>query len=241
MWKRGIIAALCVVAFLGAAVVQDRPPASRPAGKASLAGVRITLDPGHGGSDPGTHGKVTGIYEKDITLPVALKAKALLEAKGAIVTLTRTTDRDVYGPLATAPQELQARVNIAVQHHADLFVSLHANACADTKVGGVTSYDFPQSARGNSLAQALQNRLVQTANRPDRGIQPAGFYVLKYSPMPAALVEMLFLSNPQEEALLRQKPFQDKLANALALGIEDYVHPPARPQPGRKGATRTTL
>lgn len=78
-----------------------------------IEGKRITLDPGHGGTDPGTHGLVTGVYEKNITLPISKMVKAYLEDKGAIVYMTRTTDVDVYGPDATDVQELQARVDVA--------------------------------------------------------------------------------------------------------------------------------
>lgn len=88
-----------------------------------IEGKRITLDPGHGGTDPGTHGLVTGVYEKNITLPISKMVKAYLEDKGAIVYMTRTTDVDVYGPDATDVQELQARVDVAEENKSDLFIS----------------------------------------------------------------------------------------------------------------------
>ena len=104
-----------------------------------IEGKRITLDPGHGGTDPGTHGLVTGVYEKNITLPISKMVKAYLEDKGAIVYMTRTTDVDVYGPDATDVQELQARVDVAEENKSDLFISLHINASVNTCVGGYST------------------------------------------------------------------------------------------------------
>ncbi|MFQ9935135.1 MAG: N-acetylmuramoyl-L-alanine amidase family protein [Phascolarctobacterium faecium] len=88
---------------------------------------RITLDAGHGGSDPGAVG-AKGTKEKDITLKITQKVEELLKKKGAKVTMTRVKDVDVYGVNATDAQELQARVDVAENSAADLFISLHINA-----------------------------------------------------------------------------------------------------------------
>lgn len=189
-----------------------------------IKGKRITLDPGHGGSDPGTHGLVTGTLEKNVTLPIAKKVKQLLEDKGAIVYMTRTTDVDVYGPDATDAQELQARVDVAEKSHSDLFISIHINASTNTSVGGFSTYYHPKTKYDVQVAQCIQDELMKTAKVDDLGVRYANFYVNKRSSMPGALVECLFLTNAREEKMLNSPWFQNKIATAIADGIDDFYN-----------------
>ena len=189
-----------------------------------IKGKRITLDAGHGGTDPGTHGLVTGVYEKDITLPITKKVKRLLEKKGAIVYMTRTTDVDVYGPDATDAEELQARVDVAENSHSDMFISIHINASENTSVGGFSTYYHPKTKYDIQVAQCIQDELMKTAKVEDLGVRYANFYVNKRSSMPGALVEALFLTNRREEKLLISEWFQNKVAMAIADGIEDFYN-----------------
>ena len=187
-----------------------------------LKGKRITLDPGHGGSDPGTHGLESGLKEKEVTLPLALRVKKLLEQKGAVVYLTRYSDRDVYGPTATDQQELQARVDVAEKSGSDLFLSIHCNASTDRSVGGYSTYYTPKTPYDKKLADALQKELMQTADVTDRGIFDSRLYVNRKSTMPSALVECLFMTNAREEQMLLSDAFLDKIAEAIARGIEQF-------------------
>ena len=187
-----------------------------------IEGKRITLDPGHGGTDPGTHGLVTGVYEKNITLPISKMVKAYLEDKGAIVYMTRTTDVDVYGPDATDVQELQARVDVAEENKSDLFISLHINASVNTSVGGYSTYYHPKTKYDIQVAQCIQDELLKTGDLEDLGVRYANFYVNKRSTMPGALVEMLFLTNKREEKLLNNSWFQKKIAKAIADGCANH-------------------
>ena len=189
-----------------------------------ISGKRITLDPGHGGTDPGTHGLVTGVYEKNITLPISMKVKKYLEEKGAIVYMTRTTDVDVYGPDATDVQELQARVDVAEDNKSDMFLSLHINASVNTSVGGYSTYYHPKTKYDIQVAQCIQDELLKTGNLEDLGVRYANFYVNKHSTMPGALVEMLFLTNRREEKLLTNNWFQNKIARAIADEVEDFYN-----------------
>lgn len=187
-----------------------------------LKGKRITLDPGHGGSDPGTHGLESGLKEKEVTLPLALRVKKLLEQKGAVVYLTRYSDRDVYGPTATDQQELQARVDVAEKSGSDLFLSIHCNASTDRSVSGYSTYYTPKTPYDKKLADALQKELMQTADVTDRGIFDSRLYVNRKSTMPSALVECLFMTNAREEQMLLSDAFLDKIAEAIARGIEQF-------------------
>lgn len=186
-----------------------------------IKGKMITLDPGHGGTDPGAIGK-QGTKEKDITLKIAMKVRDYLLDKGAQVSMTRTTDKDVFGPDATDAQELQARVDVAQANDADLFVSIHCNASTNPNIGGISSYFFPKTDYDKIAASAIQDDLTKKFGLDDLGVRQANFYVNKRSSMPTVLIETAFISNQKEEKLLRSNWFQSKMAKAIADGIEDY-------------------
>ncbi len=187
-----------------------------------IKGKVIVLDPGHGGSDPGAIGP-TGLQEKQVTLPIAEYLKSILEAKGAKVILTRTTDVDVYGPHASGVDELQARVNVANGNQADVFISIHINSFSNPNVGGIATYYFDGSDQCKKLASAVQGQISEHSGfNGDRGIQPGNLYVLRHSLMPSILVELGFISNPKEEGHLKESATQKDFANELAKGLELY-------------------
>ena len=187
-----------------------------------LGGKIIVLDPGHGGSDPGAIGP-TGLQEKQVTLPIAEYLKSILEAKGAKVILTRTTDVDVYGPHASGVDELQARVNVANGNQADAFISIHINSFSNPNVGGIATYYFDGSDQSKKLASSVQEQIAEHSGfNGDRGIQPGNLYVLRHSLMPSILVELGFISNPKEEGHLKESETQKDFANELAKGLELY-------------------
>ena len=181
----------------------------------------ITLDPGHGGSDPGAIG-ASGLKEKQITLEISMRVKELLEKEGAKVYMTRTTDKDVYSANASDRAELQARVNVAEKNNSDLFISLHINSSVNKNVGGFSSYYYPKTDYDLKIAQAIQNKFAKNFGVDNLGVRQANFYVVKRCSMPATLLEMCFISNPKEEKLMKGKWFQKKTARLIVEGVKDY-------------------
>lgn len=181
----------------------------------------ITLDPGHGGSDPGAIG-ASGLKEKQITLEISMRVKELLEKEGAKVFMTRTTDKDVYAPNASDRAELQARVNVAEKHNSDLFLSLHINSSVNKSVGGFSSYYYPKTDNDLKIAKAIQDKFAKNFGVDNLGVRQANFYVVKRCSMPATLLEMCFISNPKEEKLMKSKWFQKKTARLIVEGVENY-------------------
>ena len=186
-----------------------------------IKGKIITLDPGHGGSDPGAIG-ASGLKEKQITLEISLRVKELLEKEGAKVYMTRTTDKDVYGPNASDRAELQARVNVAEKYNSDLFVSLHINSSVNKSVGGFSSYYYPKTDNDLKIAKAIQDKFAKNFGVDNLGVRQANFYVVKRCSMPATLLEMCFISNPKEEKLMKSRWFQKKTARLIVEGVENY-------------------
>ena len=187
-----------------------------------VKGHTIVIDPGHGGSDTGAIG-VDGLREKDITLLVAKRVQELLLASGANVAMTREDDCDVYGVNATDAQELQARVDVGeATEKAEIFLSIHCNAFTKSAANGTETFYYPKSARDMALAKALQDGMLDHSGLRNRGVKEARFYVLHHSSMPAALVELAFITNPKEKKLLADENFQQEMALGICEGLANY-------------------
>ena len=185
----------------------------------------IVIDAGHGGNDAGAIGP-TGVMEKSVTLRVALELEKLLENEGAVVIMTRTTDRTVSpkGSKASDIEELQARCDVANSAKADIFISIHADSFTNPAAKGSTGYYYAkgETDRGRRLADAIRRGLCEQIKTPSRGTKPCNFYVVRHTDMPATLLELAFISNPEEEKLLDSEEGVKKAAQGILDGIEDY-------------------
>jgi N-acetylmuramoyl-L-alanine amidase len=185
-------------------------PTPLPVPKGSIT---VVIDPGHGGGDPGAVG-IGGLQEKKITLDVSQQVVALLRQKGVNALLTRSDDQEV---------ELEPRVQFAERANANVFVSIHANAfdANRTDVNGIETFYY--SGTGQSLARNIQDNLLQELGARDRGVKQANFYVIRYTPMPAALVEVGFVTGAEDAARLASATWRSRIAQAIARGILQYV------------------
>jgi N-acetylmuramoyl-L-alanine amidase len=200
----------------------------------------IVIDPGHGGEDPGAIG-LSGTAEKSITLATALELRRVLEARGRYrVALTRTDDRTV---------SLQDRLAFARQRHADLFVAIHADSVGDRSTRGASVYirgeqetshiavrpgnarriasalpsSAPEPERSSvSLQHSIIEQLSEDVHMAGAPARAAHLYVLGSRTIPSVLLEMGFLSNRRDEALLRQPKHRHELVNDLKDAIDDY-------------------
>ena len=189
-----------------------------------IGGKRIVLDPGHGGSDTGAIGP-TGVTEKSIALRIAKRLKALLEAEGAEVILTRTEDTEVSPKKAKATdvEELQARCDIANQNSADIFLSIHLDAFSGPEAHGTTGYYYERgSADSMRLADCVKRGVLRRLGTLDRGTKPCAFYVCRHTDMPAMLLETAFVSNPREEQMMNSEEGVENAAQGIAAGIAEY-------------------
>ena len=187
-----------------------------------LQGKTIAIDPGHGGSDSGAVGAFS--KEKDITLAIAKKVASLLNAAGANVVMTRTTDVDVYAPYDGAVEELQARSNIGNAAKADVFISIHIDSFDSPSAGGVTAYYNSKTPYDYGLANYIHLQNMKATNFSDRGVKTANFYVLLHTNMPATLLELGFISNPGEEQALNTEAQQQNFAESIVKGLADYFN-----------------
>lgn len=178
---------------------------------ASLSGRKVCLDPGHGGSDPGAVNGDTA--EADMVLDVSLRTRPKLQNHGASVLMTRDADTTI---------SLQNRVSIANNNNADIFISPHLNSFHDSSAHGTETYAYSSGGNGEKLASKVQTRLLEHLERYNRGVKYAGYYVIRYTSMPAALSEGLFLSNPTEKAVIVQSSNREAHAVAVYEAVCDY-------------------
>jgi len=187
---------------------------SRPAPVPRRMSGTVVIDAGHGGKDPGAT-SVLGFYEKTVNLSVAHKVARLLEQRGLRVKMTRTSDYFV---------ELEDRVAIANNLRADLFVSIHSDSFPKSTRRGYTVYIARSASSSSRRAASAIARSMSGTGLNSFGVQTAGYHVLTGTRGPAVLVELGYLSNRSEAALLRSGSFQSRLAQAVADGISDYFN-----------------
>ncbi|MEC1178160.1 N-acetylmuramoyl-L-alanine amidase [Metasolibacillus meyeri] len=197
-----------------------------------LGGVKIVLDAGHGGIDGGA--SKGDVIEKDITLAITEKVARQLKRLGAEVIMTRTTTEDVlaeHAPNEQFPtlrerkkQDIFLRESLVQKHNPDLFITIHANAIPNSKWRGAqVFYHKEGDARGELLAKTIQDSIREHLQNTDReALSIKEVYLLKKVQVPAVLVETGFLSNDEERALLADEGYQEKMALAIARGIENY-------------------
>ena len=164
-----------------------------------------------------------GMSQEDAALAVALQTERLLRAAGANVVMTRTHDTDVSPHDHSPSGELQARVDVAAAHPAaELFLSIHCNSFTNPNAHGMETYYYPKTDNDERFAILLNEELETAGGLFNRGVKYAKFYLLRHTEIPASLVEMGFLSNPEEEELLARADYQKKMAEALFRAIVRY-------------------
>lgn len=188
----------------------------------------ILIDPGHGGMDGGASSP-NGTMEKHINLDISKYLKEEVEHMGYKVILTREADIGLYDDAGTVRQkkiqDLNRRAQLKRETACNMFISIHLNKFPESKYKGAQIWysDYEQSKK---LAQILQEGLKMDLDpNNNRKIKAAGsqYKVLSVNDyMPAVIVECGFLSNPQEEELLKTKEYQQKVAKSIAKSIKEY-------------------
>ena len=210
-------------------VVAPKKIGSASRGNYDVLNKIVYLDAGHGGYDSGA--SYFGISEKSLTLAIQSRVKAKLEAEGYQVVTTRTSD--TYA-------DLTDRSRAANASESDIFVSIHINASGSSAAQGIETYYYQPYAEypsrinatyhanptrlsmSDTLANAIQSSLINATGAQNQGVKRQTFAVLRETTAPAVLLELGFLSNPQEAARLNTSAYQETLANAIVAGIKSY-------------------
>ena len=216
-------------------VVAPKKIGSASRGNYDVLNKVVYLDAGHGGYDPGA--SYFGISEKSLTLAIQSRVKAKLESEGYQAVTTRTSDTYV---------DLTDRSRAANASESDIFVSIHINASGSSAAQGIETYYYQPYAEypsrinatyhanptrlsmSDTLANAIQSSLINATGAQNQGVKRQTFAVLRETTAPAVLLELGFLSNPQEAARLNTSAYQETLANAIVAGIKSYYEKAAK-------------
>lgn len=178
--------------------------------------MKVFIDAGHGGSDPGAVNESFGITEASINLDTANRLQNILEARGYDTMMSRTTDTFVG---------LRKRAEMANDWGADYFISVHSNSSENPNANGTETLYYRDNTSGERLANEIQIQLILQNKLADRGIVPRpNLAVLRLTTMPAVMAELAFVSNPTEAALLSTPEFRQKSAQGIADGFTNFIN-----------------
>ncbi|NTU70626.1 MAG: N-acetylmuramoyl-L-alanine amidase, partial [Coriobacteriia bacterium] len=213
---------------------------------AEQTGPLVVIDAGHGGGTSGVG--VDGVREEEFNLAIAKKLRSELTRRGYRVIMTRTTDSRVatatiptwrwvglkkrlwaFGVntslnerAAASHSDLQSRVDIANAANADVFVSVHNNASRKPEIRGTQTFAARGDKAGRALAASIQDGVVARTSSENHGAGGSGFYVCRWTNMPAVLVECGYFTNAEDVAALKSPRYQARVAEGIADGIDRW-------------------
>ncbi len=220
MWRK-LASALLLISLLACSPQPKAAQASLP-----LWGKVIAIDPGHGGPDPGaTRGT---LLEKDIVLDLGFRLRQLLGNAGAVTFMTRESDGDLADENPALPggrkrRDILRRVELINEWQPDAALSLHVNAIGSSRWRGAQVFYPPDDPESERLAKAIQNSLTRVLQNTNRVAKVGDYRVLNDSRCPVVLVEVGFISNPEEAALLANENYRQKIVWAIYLGLQDWL------------------
>jgi N-acetylmuramoyl-L-alanine amidase len=197
---------------------------------------KVAIDDGHGIETPGKRTPAfpdgTVIRENQFNAPTAKKLGEALKRCGIDVIFVAPEETDT---------SLATRVSRANKANADIFVSVHYNAFKGVwgDHGGIKTYHYPGSTKGEKLAKCIQKYVKNGTPMRDRGIDSANFYVLRKTSMPAALVECGFMDNMNEAKLMLDPAYQEETAEEICQGVCEYLGVKYVPKPEPKKEEKT--
>lgn len=223
----------CVLCFAAptnqASPVPTQSPvsATQPPIDGPYAGLTVLVDAGHGGYDGGARCRDSGVWEKQMNLAVAKKLETILTAGGAKVIMTRTADEDLCtaerpASVTKKREDMEKRVAMAVDGNANMVLSVHMNEYRTRLESGPQVFYRAGCEGGRLLAGCIQEAMIRCLEPRKERTSMAGDYFILQLDVPSVLVECGFISNPAEEKLLLDEAYQQKTAQAIAKGVEEF-------------------
>ncbi len=173
--------------------------------------MKIFLDPGHGGTDPGAISPINNMYESELNLDIANRVERILLKKGFDVSKSRNADENV---------RLGTRARLANEWGADYFVSIHANALDIESVSGLEAFYYKMGTISEELSDAILLEMEKETNARNLGSKERNLAVVRLTNMPATLLEVGFLTNTLEAEKLATDEYREKVATGIARGID---------------------
>lgn len=218
---------LVVILFLGIAHIGSNTVTTIQQQKAVSRNHMIVIDAGHGGIDGGAT-TCTGVLESHINLEIALRLEDMFHLLGYDTVMIRKTDESIYTEGNTIASQkvsdLKERVRIANETPGAILISLHQNTYSDSRYRGAQVF-YGNDVQSKALAQAIQKNIVSILNPGSqrKSKSAKGVYLMEHITCPGILIECGFLTNPEEEALLRDGQYQTKLCGVIAASVSGLL------------------
>ena len=184
---------------------------------------KIIIDAGHGGIDNGCVG-YSGSYESELNLKYAMSLKRYCEDFGYKVVLTRSNKDGLYSPFASNKKkdDMQKRKEIIQKANPDIVISIHMNSYPEEYCRGAQVFYKDGSQSGKFLADCIQKQFVQNLVKARRSSQTGDYYILNESQCTSVICECGFISNKQEEELLKSDDYCNQVCYSILCGLMSY-------------------
>ncbi len=224
--KRSLVIVAVLVATVITFVVCFSALSKTAVGEASVSGIKIVLDAGHGGVDGGVSGVNSKVKESELNLMITKKIGEYISDAGMSVVLTRSSDAGLYGVATSSlkKRDMEKRKSIIHSAKPNLVVSIHLNQYSVSTRRGAQVFFKQGDEKGKMLAQSIQAEF-NSLEESTRAFTPlkGDYYILNCSSYPSVIAECGFLSNPEEEALLLTEEYRDKIAYSVFKGIVSFL------------------
>lgn len=190
----------------------------------SLYNYTIVIDPGHGGRDGGSVGVATGVKESDLNLQISKKLKSYLQKYGFNVVLTRENEQGLYKFFSRdyKLEDMNVRKDIILKNKANMVISIHMNSYSSPDLRGIQAFYNVGDDVGEQLAIVLQNNFYDNLEHAKAHPNKGDFFILNCTQNPSVLIECGYLTNREEEMLLKTDDYQEKLAYQIFYGVLKY-------------------
>lgn len=185
----------------------------------------IVIDAGHGGPDPGSIGYKTKVLEADLNLKMSLLLKTKLEKAGISVIMTRETSDALASGRGKAfkKKDMELRKAIINKVRPNMVISLHQNSFVNHTLRGAQVFYDKSSNISKQIAETIQKEFIENLDFSNKTVSPGNYYMLKCTASPSVIVECGFLSHPEEEKLLQDETYQEKIVNSICKGVLNFI------------------
>ena len=185
----------------------------------------IVIDPGHGGSDPGSIGYKTKVHEADLNLKLSLLLKTKLEKAGINVVMTRENENAMLEGSGKKwkRKDMELRKALIEKTRPNMVISLHQNSYTNHSLRGAQVFYDKTSEISKTIAGFIQEQFKQNLDKSIKATSPGDYFMLKCSLAPSVIVECGFLSNEEDEKLLQTPDYQEKIIDSIYKGIVNFL------------------
>ncbi len=189
-----------------------------------FANICIVIDAGHGGRDGGSSGVSTGVHESELNLKIVKKLESQLRNVGFRVVLTRKDENGLYDERADNKKrsDMERRREIIEKTNPNLVISVHLNSYPSAEVRGAQAFYLKESEESKVFADSIQEGFIKFLQHAKSASNFGDYYLLKCVKAPTVILECGYLSNPDDEMLLINNDYQDKIAYSIMYGIVKY-------------------